>query len=364
MEGRFVGREIIDKPSCPFCGRMVEKPKELPTRMPQEMPVGACDCGAVFACDITGHNLGTAMIEALVFACDGDWDLAWDLLPEEDYLEKQVKHYDLETHLIIHGGVYQGRRIGGTLFFIRLYKDIREVTEAGVQERWQKATPLSDASSAEESGEKAFTKRQVEALVKAYDVQPLLDAAEGDKRIIRDLKRLLYSVDDLTRWKAADILGRVCAVIAERDPGTVSRLLQGFFTSLTDSAASSWGALDAIGEVIGNRPEQFSGYIPQLLQLTRDRALLPDVLRALGRIARSRPELARKGAFRFIPLLQDPDPRVRTQATLLLAALKARESKDDLLRLKEDATPVTLYRKGALVETSISELAFEALNQI
>jgi hypothetical protein len=64
--------------------------------MPHEMPVGSCSCGAVYACDETGHNLGSAMIEALVFGCNMDWDLAWGLLPEEDYLEKLVENYDLE----------------------------------------------------------------------------------------------------------------------------------------------------------------------------------------------------------------------------------------------------------------------------
>ena len=88
VEGRFLGRDVIERPSCPFCGTLIEKPKELAVRMPHEMPVGACSCGAVYAFDVTGHNLGTAMIEALVFGCNGDWDLAWDLLPEEDYLQK------------------------------------------------------------------------------------------------------------------------------------------------------------------------------------------------------------------------------------------------------------------------------------
>ena len=82
MEGRFKGRDVVSKPSCPFCGVYLNKPSELNTGMPQEMPVGACKCGAVYTCDVTGHNLGTAMSEALVFACNGDWDLAWDLLPD------------------------------------------------------------------------------------------------------------------------------------------------------------------------------------------------------------------------------------------------------------------------------------------
>ncbi len=82
--------------------------------------MGVCSCGAVYACDVTGHNLGSAMIEALVHACTGDWDCAWDLTPDEDYLDKQLKNYDFETHHIIHAGVYEGRRIAGVLYFIRL----------------------------------------------------------------------------------------------------------------------------------------------------------------------------------------------------------------------------------------------------
>ncbi|UCE64495.1 MAG: PBS lyase, partial [Nitrospirota bacterium] len=99
------------------------------------MPVGSCSCGAVYACDETGHNLGTAMIEALVFGCNMDWDLAWDLLPEEDYQEKQVGNYDLVNHFVVTGGIYGGRRISGVLLFIRLHEDVLEVTSGGVRKR-------------------------------------------------------------------------------------------------------------------------------------------------------------------------------------------------------------------------------------
>ena len=102
MVGRFQGREIIDKPACPFCGGLIERPRETSAN---EMPLGSCSCGAVFACDVTGHNLGTALSEALVSACQGDWDSAWNLLPEQDYLEelavkngvKIIQNYNLDN---------------------------------------------------------------------------------------------------------------------------------------------------------------------------------------------------------------------------------------------------------------------------
>ena len=364
MVGGFQGRDITERAHCPFCGLQVDQPKELQTRMPHEMPVGRCECGAVYAYDATGHNLGMAMIEALVFGCKGDWDLAWSLLPEEDYLERQVDHYDLETHLVIPRGVYEGRRVAGTLYFIRLHRDIREVTDEGAKRWLEQATPVSKGSAVRAGDKKAFTKRQVEALVRDYKVAALTRMAGHDKRIIRDLQRLIYSVDKQLRWRATDLLGKTSAVIAEADPGAISKLLQRLFTAVADTAASSWGCLDAIGEIIGNSPEQFAGYAPQLYQFASDRELLPEVLRALGRIGESKPELIRNKAFYFIPLLSDANAEIRGYAAILLGNLRAHEAREDLERLIEDSERIEVYIHGSVKSQSIGQLASNALEKL
>ncbi|UCB48318.1 MAG: HEAT repeat domain-containing protein [Deltaproteobacteria bacterium] len=364
MVSRFSGREIIAKPACPFCGMLIDKPRESETQMQTEMPVGKCSCGAVYACDVTGHNLGTALIEALVFGCDGDWDLAWDLLPEEDFNEAQLKGYDFETHLVIHGGVYQGRRISGTLYFVRLHRYIPGFTGESAKKRLDTAAGVSQRSSRKKKGRKALSKKEVEAFVEAYDLSPLLNVAKEDKRIIRDLQRLIYSVDKRLRWRATDALGKVSGVIAKYDPGAISKLLQRLFSASADTAASSWGCLDAIGEIISNNPEQFGGYMPQLYQFAGDRALLAEVLRALGKIGVVRPDLIRKTAHRFIPFLQDPDPEIRGYAAILLGNLGAQEAKDALTRLAEDASAMEVYGDGRLEKQTIGQLASQALDKL
>jgi hypothetical protein len=366
MVSKFTGRNIFNKPSCPFCGMLIDRPRELAMRMPHEMPVGKCVCGAAYAYDATGHNLGTAMIDALVFGCNGDWDLAWDLLPGEDYLEQQVGNYDFENHLVVHGGIYEGRRIAGTLYFVRLHQDVLEVTDEGSRRLMERSTPVPRArgASAKGKGRKPFSKKEVEALVKAYDVAPLLGMAEQDKRILRDLQRLLYSADKLERWRAADTMGKVSAVIAKNDPGVVSRLIQGLITSLADTAASSWGSLDAIGEIIRNCPEQFAGYMPQLYPFARDRALLADVLRALGRIGKVKPDLIRKKAFYFFPFLADPSPEIRGYAAILVGNLGAHEAKEGLEKLVNDPAAMEVYAHGALQNRTIGQLASEALGKL
>jgi hypothetical protein len=363
MVSKFLDRNIIEKPACPFCGMHIERPRELSTRLPSEMPVGACDCGAVYAYDVTGHNLGTAMIEALVFSCNGDWDLAWDLLPDDDYVEKQVEHYDIETNRIIHSSVYQGRRISGTLYFIKLHGDIREVTEEGTQKRLKKTKLKAKSPSDKKKPMKSLSKREVEDLVRKYDMTPLMVAAEHDKRIIRNLQRLIYAVDPEFRLKAIDALGQVSAVIAKQDPGVISKLLQRLFTAVSDTAASSWGCIDAIGSIIGKSPEPFAGYTPQLYPYLRDRALLAEVLRALGHIGESKPDILKSKAFYFMPLLQDANTEIRGHAVILLGHLCPKEIREDLSNLVDDDAALDIYGDGAIHRTTIGRLASEVLEK-
>jgi len=77
-------------PTCPFCGRPIAKPTYLPIGF-SDLEAGICECGSVYVCDVTGHNRGAAFVEALLIACAGDWDLAWDLSPDEDYKEIWVE---------------------------------------------------------------------------------------------------------------------------------------------------------------------------------------------------------------------------------------------------------------------------------
>ena len=351
-EGRFAGKAVADPPTCPFCGKRIDRPKEAGA----ELPVGSCPCGAVYACDVTGHSLGTALIEALASACLGDWEIASNLASDKDYEERQVSPYDLETHSIFHGGVYRGRRISGTLLFVRLLRG-----DCAIQNKPSRSLPEETIPA---SPMRPLTKKEVESLVKAYEFGPLLAAAEVDKSILLKLKRLLYSADSLLRFRAAEAAGKVSTVIARRDQASVSRFLQSLFSSVTDTAASSWGALDAIGEIISHEPGLFSQFIPRLSLLTREKSLLSEILRAMLRIAQTRPDLLGRASHLLITFLKDQDPQVRGQAALLLGNLRVGEAKDDLKGLLEDAGETEVYKAGFLEKKTVGELAHESLNRL
>lgn len=356
MDSRLFGKDILNRPTCPFCGLSVDRPALLAH---STLPLGTCSCGAVYALDVTGHNLGSAMVEALFHACSGDAERAWNLSADEDYLEERVDQYDGQSHRIIQGGAFEGRRVAGTLFFVRL----RKGAPGARQDRGIPASPGPERPYPEEKGNETVRKEQVEAWVRSYDMAALLRAAEKCKSILRDLRRLLYSADDTLRHRAAEALGRVAAVISEKNPAAVAKLLQNLFSSVTDSASSSWGALDAVGEIISHDTGRFSGYIPGIYRMVADRTLLPDILRCLGKIAGRNPEPLRQAALHFIAFLHDPDPKVRGYAAVLLGYLDVALAEAPLSGLLEDAGVLEVYEEGEMVSTTVGRLSFQALHR-
>ena len=359
LENKLLGREFIKRPTCPFCGMMIEKPKELNLRRFGEMPVGACSCGAVYACDVTGHSIGSAQVEALVFGCNMDWDLAWNLAPGDDYQEEIIDHYDYMNHLVVPGGVFEGRRISGALFFVRFHEDVLEVTEDGVRKKLE-TTKSVPGERRHHTGGKSYTKKEVEALVRSYRLDPLIEAAETDRKMERNLMRLLYSADPEFRHRAAEALGCVAAKIAVANPASISKLLQRLFTAISDTAASSWGAFEAIGEIIRHKIELFAGYVPELYQFLGDETRRAITLRTLGSIAGVRPDLLRKHTLHFIPYLKDHDPAVRGYAARLLGNLGATEVKEDLKELEGESTLIDIYEAGVLEKKTVGQVAAEA----
>ena len=367
MAAPMMGKEYTRPVECPFCGLHVERPLELTTRRYGDMPVGTCSCGAVYACDATGHNMGSAFIEALVFACDMDWDLAWSLLPQEDYSEKLLEDYDLESHQIVPGRFYQGRRISGALFFVRMHRDIREATSPGIARKLDMAARADSPDPGPSGGRpapKLFTRKEVEDLVNEHRVQQLVDMSGQDKRIMRDLKRLLYSGDPLVRSRAAEILGKVSSVVARKDPGAVSNLLMGLINSVSSPGASSWGAIEAIGEIIAGCPDLYAGYVPLLYNFLGDSHHRTGVLGAIGRVAQARPDLLKGAVYRLMPFIKDPDPETRGYAALLFGSLGMAEAKNGLEAIRDDAEEIKIYKNGNIEKKTVGQLAQEALNKI
>lgn len=111
-------KEYFREARCPFCNVQIPLPLNIRTEF-GDVTGGNCECGAVYTCDLTGHNMGEALLDALVLACDNDWNRVFNL-GSEDYSEA-VFNYNISTHRIWNIRDFR-RDQGGKIIFIRIRK--------------------------------------------------------------------------------------------------------------------------------------------------------------------------------------------------------------------------------------------------
>jgi len=360
------------RPWCPFCGQTVGKPRPPVSRKLGEFTIGSCQCGAVYTSDPTGHNVGSAMVEAMVLACNDDWDLAWELMPEDDYLTGRLENYDEQTDQVVEGGYLDGRTIRGVIYFVRLHKEIAEITarfhnkQGGVQAAANPADEslLPELEPARDPRRKRrkTDKTEVRQLVGAGDIDGLVDLAFDDLKVLWFMQRLLYDPDEASRWRTAYIIGQVCGRLSTRQPGSVSDLLHRLFEACSDSAATNWGLLETIGSIVAARSDMFGAFTRHLLRYTSHPTTRNQVIWAFGTIAEKRPDLIRSTSFyQLLHLVEDPDPQLRGLMLRLLGRLRATESISAMEKLTDDPAPVNYYENGAPVQTTVGEMARDAI---
>ena len=342
-----------------------------------EFPVGNCQCGAVYSCDVTGHNVGAAIVETLVYACDGNADFAWDLVPEDDYLTGRIENYDEQTHQVVAKKNLDGRGVRGVLYFIRLHTDIpatakrvtletdKPLTKETGAEQGRYISPIEPRGDGNLARKKA-TKAAVKDLVSKGDINGLVELCFGDKKTLRFMQRLLYDPSESNRLYVAWAIGQVCARVSSREPGQVSELLHRLFEACSDSAATPWGMIETIGCIISMRPDIFGAFARHLLNYLGDSSTRSQVLWALAEIAENRPDLIRNMPFyTLFDFLGHPEPQVRGNAVRLLGRIKATEAAVQLMGLRSDMEEFFFYYEGELVTSTVAaeaSLALQAIN--
>ncbi|AGF78565.1 hypothetical protein UWK_02016 [Desulfocapsa sulfexigens DSM 10523] len=372
-------QKLTTAPWCPFCGQKVGRATDAIERKMQEFQVGRCQCGAVYTCDPTGHNVGSAMVEALVFACNDNWDFAWDLMPEDDYLTGRVEDYDETTHQVVNTRNIDGRPVRGVLYFVRLHTEIAEIAKRVKEKKEALAretiTPiLSDAVEAIPTPEPQLdpkrvklksTKKGVKEARDRGDIDTLVMLCFDNRKTLRLLQRLLYDVDEARRWETAWVIGQVCSRVATKMPGQVSELVHRLFEACSDSAAAPWGMIEALGEVISGRPDVFGAFTRHLLNYMGDDSTQVQVVWALSKIAAKRPDLIRETPFfNLFHFLQHPNPQMRGLVVQLLGRIRAKEVSLQLMELSDDQEKLVIWENRKPVEYTIAELVTVALKQI
>jgi hypothetical protein len=352
---------LFIEPRCPFCGHAIEQSKEPRERKPREFPIGVCDhCGAVYACDATGHNRGAAFVEALLFACNYDDYLAFSLTAGEDYSDAILENYDPVTHSVISGGALDDRAIRGVLIFVKLNREFQEVTGEKVKEKIKVALPHSLPKLRSEK----FSKEKVRKYLTENKFEEIIALAEEDARVISELHRMLYTPDIKLRWCIIETLSEASKKIGEKRPDEISKFLNRLLQSAADSAASAWGALETVGAIISTDPELLGEFSRPLMSFFAYKNYWNEVTWAIGKIATKRPDVVKNAYPVICSFLKNPDPTLRGYAAWALGWIGIPDAKEELKELKTDNQRLSLYEEGELKEKTVGQLAKEAIDKL
>lgn len=347
--------KIPKPPQCPFCRRLVPKPSFLPIGF-SDYQAGICECGAIYVADETGFSRGAVFLEALLIACNGDWDLALNLIPEEDYQEIWIENYDSLSHTIPGEPIYEGRKIRGALCFLKLAEDLEELKAKERRKSLKKEeTPLQ--KDLKEEFKKRLSRKELEKLIQTENWKEILFYLMGEPLNLAELQKLLYHPTEVIRKKASLLMGMACGFLARTSPEKILDLVKRLLYASADSAASAWGALEAVGEIIRETGSRYEIFVNNLFGFLAYPEYLISTLYALLRISEKSPQIIKRGPYlRLVTLF----PKVSPLAQALIIHIFTHLQGKELLSYKEHLHPIEVtlfdYEKGDYVNISLPKL--------
>jgi methylated-DNA-[protein]-cysteine S-methyltransferase len=211
-------------------------------------------------------------------------------------------------------------------------------------------------------------KTTLHALLSQGDLSHIAELAAERKRVLPALVSLTYDSDSQIAWRAVEAVGVAAAAISDDDPGFVREHLRRLQWLISEeSGGVCWHAPEAMAEIVRNRPQLFSDYIPIVVTLIETiepedlEHFRPGALRAIGRLADVAADHVGAVMTTIESALGDRDSQARGMAVWCVDQLGATSLLADKPQLQQDQGPVELYQNGALVHTTVAELYHQAI---
>ncbi len=217
-------------------------------------------------------------------------------------------------------------------------------------------------ASSRETGRNMSVKQEVLQLLERRNYSALLDLKKSKRGLAALLISLTYDKRELLCWKAIEAVGLLVAGIAGTSPQEARSLVQRILWMMREeSGNNAWSGPEMLGEIVRNCPEEFSDIAPIIASFHDEEIFRPGVMRALLRIAETRPDLAQPATPLLGVHLRDANAAVRLYAVLLAGRLKLREHAPEIEDLRADRAEITIYDDGVLRKVSLGKIAAETV---
>jgi HEAT repeat protein len=204
-------------------------------------------------------------------------------------------------------------------------------------------------------------RQQITQLLLKGDYPAIAALAADTAGVVTPLLAMLFDPDSLLNWRATEALG----YLAKTQPKKIKDIIPRLLWSLNeDSASFGWGAAAALGEIGRHNYDIIQDIILMLFQFLEEDFTREGMLWGLARLGLEHPQVVQQAAPRIQACLTDPNPQVRAYAAWALGIIGVQPAIDDLRRLLNDPDPVKLYETNIVRETTVGQIAREALEHL
>lgn len=196
------------------------------------------------------------------------------------------------------------------------------------------------------------------ALLQEGDFPGLVELADRESGVATQLLLFLFAPHELLHWRAVEGLGYVAGAYPRQVQILLGRLL---YLLNEDSGSFGWGAAAALGEIGRHQISLVADIIPMFCGFLDEEFCQGPMLWGLGRLGEAHPELLTEALPQITSSLAHGDPQIRALAAWCLGKVRHREAAPALQALAGDEGPAQLYDRGELRQTTVGQVAREAL---
>ncbi|MDA3971077.1 MAG: HEAT repeat domain-containing protein [Desulfobulbaceae bacterium] len=190
---------------------------------------------------------------------------------------------------------------------------------------------------------------------------------------ISPLLSLIYQVDEVVKYRAIVLLGRVMNKLAAEDMEAARVVMRRILWSLNEeSGGIGWGMPEALGEIMAMNRPLAEEYGHMLVAYMREESYLelPPLQRGLmwgiGRLAGVYPQkiLDFLGDGHMQMYLESTDLEVVALASRNFGILKTPEAAHWIRKFCDEEKEVRIFEDGVFVDTTVGKLAQQAVARI
>lgn len=210
----------------------------------------------------------------------------------------------------------------------------------------------------EKSPKKLLSRRELQILLEKRELDKLEKWAREEKNVLTKIIPFSFERDELIRWRAIEAMGKVAAVVFEKNPEEARNTVRKLLWSMNDESGSvGWHAPEVVGEILCKVPPLLDEYGIILASHLGKSPFERGTVWAVMKMARVNGEMFYEFAGTLEEYVNSLDPYIRAYAAKALSLIHPSKETALWKKVANNKEKIHYYDflSGKIVRASVKE---------